>query len=160
MVVTFVVPGIAAPQGSMKPVTNKATGKTVVIGDNPKTKPWRLEVAWMARAAGCRPFAGAISVDVEVRIPRPRGHFTKSGRLKPTAPAYPETRPDGDKLLRAILDALTGVAYLDDGQVSDQTIRKRFCVGDSAPETTIRVAPMEPPPLPPMPSNLELFDRR
>jgi Holliday junction resolvase RusA-like endonuclease len=34
-------------------------------------------------------------------------------RLHPTVP------PDLDKLIRAVLDAMTAIAYLDDGQVTE-----------------------------------------
>ena len=33
--------------------------------------------------------------------------------------AYPTVAPDLDKLVRAVLDALTGICYLDDSQVTD-----------------------------------------
>lgn len=52
--------------------------------------------------------------------PRPRSHFG-AGRnatvLRGSAPAYPAVRPDVDKQARAILDALKGVLWADDGQV-------------------------------------------
>lgn len=47
------------------------------------------------------------------------------------------TRPDGDKLLRTILDALTDVAFNDDAQVFDKRCIKRYAVGDERPHATI-----------------------
>jgi Holliday junction resolvase RusA-like endonuclease len=44
---------------------------------------------------------------------------TKAGLL-------PTVRPDADKLLRAILDALTGVGYADDSQVVQAAIMKAY----------------------------------
>lgn len=38
----------------------------------------------------------------------------------------PETRPDADKLLRAVGDALTGVVYRDDAQLTTVVVRKRW----------------------------------
>ena len=46
--------------------------------------------------------------------------------LKPSAPRYPSRKPDVDKYLRRILDALTGVAYADDGQVVLVSAAKRW----------------------------------
>ena len=40
--------------------------------------------------------------------------------------AVPCVRPDVDKLDRALLDALTGVAYDDDGQVIGMSSRKVY----------------------------------
>ena len=36
------------------------------------------------------------------------------------------TKPDLDKLLRATLDALTGIAYVDDSQVTECRVAKMF----------------------------------
>jgi hypothetical protein len=57
---------------------------------------------------------------------RPRDHFGARGTVKPSAPKYPATTPDIDKLARALLDALTGVLVLDDKQVVELTCRKSW----------------------------------
>ncbi|MFZ1730810.1 MAG: RusA family crossover junction endodeoxyribonuclease [Bacteroidota bacterium] len=58
-------------------------------------------------------------------LPRPKSHF-RSGRnahlLRETAPRFPTSKPDADKLSRAVLEALTGVAYKDDAQVIDNDV--------------------------------------
>lgn len=59
------------------------------------------------------------------RFPRPRSHFLKSG-LRPNAPGYVTRTPDIDKLARAALDALTGVAFLDDKQVAVLRASKEY----------------------------------
>ena len=69
---------------------------------------WREAVAYealSARPRGWRPLVGPVKVEVEFRLHRPK------------RPQYPlpaaKGRNDLDKLLRAIGDALTGVAYED-----------------------------------------------
>lgn len=61
--------------------------------------------------------------------PRPAGHFG-TGRnadvLKDSAPPAPSTKPDVDKLARAVLDALKSVAWHDDGQVVGAPAWKEF----------------------------------
>ena len=50
-----------------------------------------------------------IVLDLLFRFPRPRSHFgtgRNAGQLKPSAPFYVRTRPDLDKLARAVGDAL------------------------------------------------------
>ena len=47
-----------------------------------------------------------------------KGHTVK--RLLPTVP------PDLDKLIRAVLDALTGIAYQDDAQVVELLTSKKY----------------------------------
>jgi Holliday junction resolvase RusA-like endonuclease len=39
---------------------------------------------------------------------------------------HPTVAPDLDKLIRAALDAMTAVAYLDDGQVTEITAMKVY----------------------------------
>lgn len=38
----------------------------------------------------------------------------------------PLKKPDGDNILKIVCDALNGLAYKDDTQVSDMIIRKRY----------------------------------
>jgi Holliday junction resolvase RusA-like endonuclease len=62
-------------------------------------------------------------------LARPRSHYgtgRNADRLRATAPAWPCSRPDATKLLRAVEDALTGVVWRDDGQVVVQTARKVY----------------------------------
>lgn len=52
-------------------------------------------------------------------------------------------KPDGDKLLRAVLDALTGVAWVDDSQVTDARARKRLAELDAPPGVYIAITRLE-----------------
>ena len=56
----------------------------------------------------------------------------KLPRLKSVDRAHPmgHYEGDGDKLERAVLDALTGVAYVDDSQVVACSWRKRYTEGE------------------------------
>lgn len=124
---TFIVHGIAQPQGSTR--SFRAGGKIVTTSDNPKVRPWRQAIAWEARAHGVVLSRGEVEVEVRVLLPRPKSHFGKRGLL-PSARPSPTTKPDVDKLLRAVLDALTGVAYHDDSQVVRAVISKAYCSMD------------------------------
>lgn len=70
---------------------------------------WRDSIGWEARRAMGRraPAVGPVLLEVWFRLKTP-------ARL---ATDWPHHRPDVDKLSRAVLDALTGIAYLDDAQV-------------------------------------------
>jgi crossover junction endodeoxyribonuclease RusA len=71
--------------------------------DNVHLKAWRTEVGWAMRAAlKTEPPAEG---DVALRLA-----FV-------VQPRHKGDQPDLDKLCRAVLDALTGIAYLDDKQV-------------------------------------------
>jgi crossover junction endodeoxyribonuclease RusA len=139
-VVTFTVHGEPAPQGSKTTGRTKA-GATFVREDNPATEPWRNAVAARARAAmaGRPPLAGALELDVVFVFARPRAHFgtgRNAGRLKPSSPNYCAKRPDLDKLVRAVGDALTGIAVVDDAGFV--VIRAAKHYGAPAAHVTIR----------------------
>jgi Holliday junction resolvase RusA-like endonuclease len=105
-------------------------------------KRWRQAVG--AAALPLRPTVHlrgvAVEVDVTFFLARPlnqQGTGRNAGIVKDSAPAAPVVLPDVDKLARAALDALTGVAYEDDSQVVELRVRKRYASGE--PWTEIRV---------------------
>lgn len=97
--------------------------------------PWRTVVAWSAaQAHQAAPADGPLAVTVEFVMPRPQ-------RLPKRPPTPPHTsKPDTDKLLRAVGDALTGVVWRDDSQVVDLHGTKRYAELDEQPGAHIRVA--------------------
>jgi crossover junction endodeoxyribonuclease RusA len=111
-----------------------------VFSDNPRLKGWQQKAALaIAKAREGRPLeAGPVSLIAEFRFARPPSHYTKTGALRAGAPQAPG-RPDLDKLLRALLDALTGVAFKDDAQIIDIDATKRYC---DPPGVLVRVAPV------------------
>lgn len=126
----------------------KLTGKTNLVESSKAMKPWRTLVTHQARRAkpkGFTPYAGAVRVEVIFRFPRPKGHYgtgRNAGNLKPSAPEHHITKPDVDKLLRAILDGLTAAGiYHDDSQVVEVETFKHYATGDN-PGATISVQPL------------------
>lgn len=81
---------------------------------------------------------GPIMVFGEFLLSRPKNHYgtgRNAGVIKARfSDAQPITRPDLDKLLRAILDVLTGIIYKDDSQVVFNLTKKRYT--DSVDELT------------------------
>ena len=109
------IPGTPIPQGSTKAFMPKGGRFPVVTSDNPKTKPWRADVAGHVRGAigpGIVYPDGPVSVGCVFVMPR------RAAEPKRVTP--PHTRkPDLDKLLRAVLDALSGLVFTDDSQVNE-----------------------------------------
>ena len=82
-------------------------------------------------------------VDITFHRARNKGHYGtgKNAHLvKDSAPAHPTVKPDVDKLSRSVLDALTGIVWVDDAQVVDKTVRKRYAETDRM-EVTIHLHP-------------------
>jgi crossover junction endodeoxyribonuclease RusA len=118
--VKFFVPGRPRPQGSMKFVKSKKTGKSVPI-TNQKLEAWRADIKHFAiETVGDRMTRGGCSVTMIFLFARPKSHYyhRKSGDvLRDDAPERMLKTPDIDKLIRAVLDALTGVVFTDDCEV-------------------------------------------
>ena len=148
--VRFLVFGEAKPQGSKRGyVVRRRDGSAGValVESSKGLKPWRAQVAAAAFAA-CRSgrrwdlLGGPVSLEVRVFRKRPATHYRHgkhSQMLSRKATAYPTGKPDGDKLLRAICDALTGVVWRDDAQVVDAFVSKRWDdLGAERVEITVR----------------------
>jgi crossover junction endodeoxyribonuclease RusA len=127
----FTAVGEPTTQGSKNLVRTKK-GRSIMIESSKNLKPWRQCVAAAAKEAGVAFRTGPVMMQIVCRWPRPRSHFTSRGLLRSGAPAWP-TGPDVDKLERAIFDALKGIAYRDDSQVSKAVIERDYCQdGDPA----------------------------
>ncbi|MHC4868052.1 MAG: RusA family crossover junction endodeoxyribonuclease [Planctomycetota bacterium] len=137
MRIEFEVIGKAQPAGSKKafPVRRKDGRLGVaVVDDNPNSAVWKAAVAVVARQAAQdaglhKLLAGAIGVVFRFEKPRLTSHYgtgRNAGKLKPSAPPFPITRPDALKLARAVEDALTGVIWRDDAQICDERLFKRW----------------------------------
>lgn len=103
-----------------------------VTDDNKDTKHWRTQVSKVAREEYSGPLLdGFVSLECVFYLTRPKSHYgtgANEHRLKPTAPAMPNVKPDHDKLLRAVSDGLTqaGNVYTDDARIVDGIARKRY----------------------------------
>lgn len=146
--IQFTVVGQARPAGSKVSgvaYRKDASGKSVPVtkddgrivtftkdSSGDKGAAWRADVREACARVlpeGFAPLTGPLRVTLAFYVERGKGHY-RSGRnahlLRDSAPAYPTTRPDVLKLARAIEDALTKIAYVDDSQIVLETISKEF----------------------------------
>lgn len=124
------VPGAPAPQGSKRHV-----GHGRMIESSTAVGPWRERVALAVHAERWPLLTGPVAVDLSFVMPRP-----KSTPKRRTPAAI--KRPDLDKLERAILDALTGIAFQDDAQVVELGASKRLASPAGQPGVWISVYDM------------------
>ena len=141
--IEFTVFGVAQPKGSAKAFLPKGWTRPIVTSDNPKNRGWQQLVAEGAsRALAQQPSAalleGAVRLVVVFYLPRPKKYQTR--RYDGQAVAH-LTKPDLDKLVRSVKDALTRVVWHDDSQVIELIARKFYATGDDAPHAEIRVEP-------------------
>ena len=128
---TFTVLGRPQPAGSKRAFPHARTGRVMVVDDARHSRAWKQDVAHAALVARRGAvFTGAVELDVTFFVCRPKWHYgtgRNADTLKPNAPAFPTTRPDTTKLVRAGEDALTTAGvWRDDAQVADQHAHKRY----------------------------------
>lgn len=131
----FFVEGRPAPQGS-KSFKGMRAGKPVLVESSTAVKPWRESIAWIARTK-TRPRQGAVGVRLDFVMPRPK-------RYPLPTPPCTVRNGDTDKLARACLDALTGIAYDDDSQVVSLMATKRTAEPDERPGVAIEITTVTP----------------
>lgn len=144
---SFFVAGLPVTEGSIKNVGRRRNGSAILRHDRAEElERWRAIVALAAREAEVpfRQKGVPVVLDLHFALPRPRSHFAKGGlHLKKSAPLVPTTVPDADKLLRAVGDALSGIAYQDDAQVTDGITRKRYAALHSPPGVFVEIRDFE-----------------
>lgn len=130
-VIHFFVPGVPVPQGS------KSVSRSGHLYDvNAKQlKAWRKKIAEVIAGLGIETqIVGPVSLSVTFCFERPKSHFNKSGLTK-NAPRMHTSKPDLDKLIRALGDGIATDAQLlkDDSYIVSVNAEKRYCVGAEQP---------------------------
>lgn len=159
VVVDVWIPGEAVPQGSLVPFVPqhpksgqpyRRKGGSIIVNQTHENaaqlKKFRRYVATVLEAALCRragsttvppPVAREVGVVVRATfcVERPESHY-RSGRnahlVSDGVRAWPTTKPDLDKLVRAVGDAMTGLVYEDDSQTVDLIVSKRYAIQTAA----------------------------
>jgi Holliday junction resolvase RusA-like endonuclease len=123
--IAFTVPG--QPQGKGRPKIVKIGGFSRMATPK-KTVTYEALVAHTAQQA----LAGrglctlAVGVDLSIDMEVPSSWSEKKRRQALAGEVLPTTKPDVDNVVKAIFDGLNGVLWLDDKQVVDTRIRKRY----------------------------------
>ena len=134
--IAFTVHGKPEPKGSARAFMPKGSKFPVITSDNPNLKTWeqaiRGELQRVMQATDgdtlAAIFDAPVAVGLRFHLPRPKSR--KKAK-------YPVTKPDVDKLARAAIDALSGVAFKDDNQVVAVQARKVYADGAAKVEIVI-----------------------
>ena len=130
------VEGRPVPQGSMTASYNRKEGVAHVHHvQGTALAVWRASIREECKRRGYTdPPVTPVSVKITFAMPRPREHMVlQRGRYVVKASylwRVPTSPPDLDKLIRGVLDALTGMAYHDDSQVVEVYARKVYASGE------------------------------
>lgn len=126
------VPGRPAPQGSKRSL---GAGRPLIESSR-HVKPWRADIREQLEKEYTGPVLDEpLTVELAFRMPRPA-----------TAPKsytpYAIKRPDVDKLVRAVLDAISSAGvWVDDARVVELYASKSLAEVDERPGVEIRVRP-------------------
>ncbi len=121
-----------SPRGVGRPnsrvVTNKKTGRTYAVHYTPRTTRIEASVIRLAaqEAMGDRPlFTGALELKYVAYVAVPKSASKKKQMEMLAAVALPTKKPDFDNIAKFI-DSLKQVVFVDDAQVTDAHIWKRY----------------------------------
>lgn len=126
MTVTFTIPG--APSGKGRPRFNRRTGKTRKPYTPQKTRDYEETVRECCRTVLEAPFPPDMALRCEIfaAFPvapsdsKPKRQRKLADLLKPTK------KPDWDNIGKIVCDALNGIAYHDDAQITCAVVKKRY----------------------------------
>jgi Holliday junction resolvase RusA-like endonuclease len=115
MQIAFTVFGTPTPQGSMRAFIPRGWKRPVLTSDNKKLKPYRQQVAETAIAEMAKAGLSCLDRGIPVRVDV--GFFFAKPKSAGKRVTQKTTKPDADKLLRAVFDSITGVIITDDAQI-------------------------------------------
>lgn len=141
MTLSFTVIGVAQPKGSARAFIPRGWTRPIVTSDNDKNKGWQQLVAEAAHraidaAVDFHLLTGPVHLRVAFYLPRPKS-------LPRRVTAHTK-KPDLDKLIRSVKDALSRVAWQDDAQVVEVMATKTYALTDAVPRADITVRAIEP----------------
>ena len=94
-----------------------------------KTRDYELELKLLARdrMSGCQLFTGPLTVEVHAYLPAPQSWPRwKADRVADVGSKVSHTtKPDLDNLAK-VIDGLNGVVWVDDSQICDLHVYKRY----------------------------------
>jgi Holliday junction resolvase RusA-like endonuclease len=115
------IPGEPIAQPRVKVSTRGGFARAYVDAKHP-IHAYKQAIRLAYVNAGGEVLEGPVSIKIVCWFERPKSH-SKKRRQEPEPKT---TKPDSDNLGKAILDALNGIAYNDDGQVYRLTVEKWY----------------------------------
>jgi crossover junction endodeoxyribonuclease RusA len=127
----FRVRGVPVAKGSMRALMIR--GRPALTSTARNLKEWENVIRFQVQEWQGAPLECPVTLMLAFNLPRP-----KSLPKRAWAYAKPTKRPDLDKLVRAVIDALTGVVYRDDAQVTTIAASKHYATDFVGLEAEVR----------------------
>lgn len=122
MTVCFTIPG--KPRGKERPRFDSRYNRTYTPK---KTKDYEELVRWCYRAK-CKGIKlyGEITANIAAYYPIAKSTKKADKEAMLAGKIRPVTKPDADNIIKAVLDALNGLAYDDDARIVSVTAKKYY----------------------------------
>lgn len=139
MTIHFTVPG--PPVGKARPKVVRAKNGMSMTYTPDKTVAYeelvRLRFQESLKVRPFIPLQGALRIKIFAGYPVPKSTSKKHRAAMLAGTELPTKKPDWDNIGKIICDALNGVAYEDDKQVTESQMRKRYIDGPGQVEVWI-----------------------
>lgn len=126
--IRIVVPGNPVGKGRPRAFQTRGARRTIKMHTPEKTRAYEDAVALAGKLAmqGREPLGGpvAMRLDIFMQIPASWSKAKREAAL--LGGVMPISKPDASNVLKAVEDALNGIAYIDDSQIIDVWVRKRY----------------------------------
>lgn len=134
--IKLTVPAVPVAQPRQRHAVIGGHVRNYTPADHP-VQAYKAAVMMAAHEAGVKPMNGALAVDVDFYLPRPKRLMR---RKDPAGPIPHTARPDVDNLWKSTADALSGLAWRDDSQVWNTTACKWYAEKDGVPRVEIEIS--------------------
>jgi Holliday junction resolvase RusA-like endonuclease len=136
--ITFYVPGHPTGKARAKAAIGPGGHATVYPDQRTVNDEWNF--LGLARPfLPARPLTGAIELTIMAHVLVPKSASTRKRQRMLEGKIIPTKKPDADNLSKLVMDAMNGRFYLDDVQIADLVVRRRYA---EAPGMTITLTPI------------------
>ena len=143
MKIEFTVPAVPVAQPRQRHRAVSANGRTFIQNYTSRTHPIQAFKATVQMAfahVNGRLLTGPLRCEMVFVMPRPKRLVFKTREMPR---AHHVSKPDVDNLAKGCIDALSGLAFSDDTQISQCLIEKWIAAGDEQPHVLIRLEEIE-----------------
>lgn len=134
MTIHFTVPG--PPFGKQRPRHTKY-GHDYTPKETRAYEEFAKKCFFAAAGSSFIPLQGALRIKIFAGYPIPKSVSKKRRAAMLAGTELPTKKPDWDNIGKIICDALNGVAYGDDAQITKSEVDKRYIDGPGAVEVWI-----------------------
>ncbi len=123
MIYEFEVPGKIVGKG--RPRLNSYTG-TVYTPTRTKDYETLVEQYFLLKYPRFKPFEGRVQVEIEANFEVPKSTKKADRELMLENKINPTKKPDIDNIVKIVLDAMNGIAFKDDTQITKLQVEKLY----------------------------------